>query len=266
VARIDASARIADGARLGADVEVGPFCVIGPKAVIGDGCRLIANVFVTGRSEIGARTVIHPYASLGTPPQSIHYKGEDTRLVVGADCDIREHATMNIGTAGGRGETRIGHHGFFMVGAHVAHDCIVGNHVTFANNATLGGHVEIGDHVFIGGLSGVHQHVRVGEHAMIGGAIGLRQDVIPFGVIDNDGRLRGLNLVGLKRRGFSRDAIHALRAAYRMLFFGEGSPSERVEQMAQAFPEDTNVQRMAEFVRAAGKRRLVKPRELADDD
>ena len=264
--KIDSTARVADGVRIGAGVEIGPYCVIGPNAVLGDGCRLIAHVYVDGRTTIGPRTIVHPFASLGTPPQSVHYKGEASRLSIGADCVIREHVTMNTGTTGGHMETRVGDRGFFMVGAHVGHDCTVGDDVVFANNATLGGHCSIGNFVFIGGLSAVHQFVRVGEHAVIGGVVGLRHDVIPFAAVDSGGRLGGLNLVGLKRRGFSREAIHALRRAYRMLFFGEGTLAGRVETVVKAYAGDANVMRIVEFVRAAGKRRMVTPRGLADGD
>jgi UDP-N-acetylglucosamine acyltransferase len=267
VSRIDSTARVADGARLGAGVEIGPYCVIGPEVTLGEGCRLLAHVYVGGSTSIGSRTIVYPFASLGTPPQSVHYKGEASRLTIGADCMIREHVTMNIGTAGGHMETRVGDRCFLMVGAHVGHDCILGNDVIFANNATLGGHCTIGEHVFFGGLSAAHQFVRIGEQAVIGGMTGVEFDVIPFGAaLGARAELAGLNLVGLKRRGFSREAIHALRRAYRMLFFGEGALSERVEQVAKAFAGDRNVQRVVEFIRAGGKRRLTLPRELSDDD
>lgn len=265
-ASIDATARIADGARLGADVEVGPYCTVGAGAVLGDGCRLIGHVHIAGATEIGARTVIYPFASLGTPPQSVHYKGEATRLSIGADCLIREGVTMNIGTAGGLGETRVGDRCMFMVGAHVAHDCVVGNDVIFANNATLGGHCTVGDHVFFGGLSAAHQFVRIGEQAVIGGMTGLEYDVIPFGAaLGARAELGGLNLVGLKRRGFAREAIHALRGAYRAIFFGAGTLAERVERVAGEYKDDANVQKIIAFIRAGGKRRLTLPRAEGGD-
>jgi UDP-N-acetylglucosamine acyltransferase len=267
VAKIDPTARVADGACLGANVEIGPYCVIGPEAVVGDGCQLHAHVVVSGVTTIGARTIVYPFAALGTPPQSIHYRGERTKLVIGADCVVREGVTMNTGTANGRGETRVGDRCFLMTGAHVGHDCIVGSHVTFANNATLGGHAEIGEHVFLGGLCAVHQFNRVGEHAVVGGLVGVTEDVIPFGAaIGHRAELAGLNLVGLKRRGFSRDDIHSLRRAYRMLFFGEGALLQRVEAVAKEFAADRNVQRIVEFIRSAGKRRVALPRELSDDE
>ena len=260
-AKIDPTARVADGARLGAGVEIGPYCIVGPGAVIGDGCRLVAHVYVEGHTTIGARTKIYPFASLGTPPQSVHYKGEPTRLTIGADCLLREGVTMNIGTAGGTGETRVGDRCMFMVGSHIGHDCVVGNDVIFANNATLGGHCSVGDHVFFGGLSAAHQFVRIGEQAIIGGVTGVEFDVIPFGAaLGARAELGGLNVVGLKRRNFSREAIHSLRSAYRELFFGEGPLAERIDVVAEAYSGDANVQKIIGFIRAGGKRRLTLPR------
>ncbi len=227
---IDPTARIAPGARIGSDVEIGPYCVIGGDVTIGDRCRLMAHVHVTGHTTIGAETRIAPFASLGTAPQSVHYLGEPTRLVIGTRCDIREHVTMNIGTARDRGVTVVGSRCFFMVGAHVAHDCVVGDDVTFANNATLGGHVTIGNNVFIGGLSAVHQHGRVGEGAMLGGLSAIREDVIPFGLTKGTmGVLIGMNLVGLRRRKVDRAEIGALRRLYRILFLGEGLFADRLD-------------------------------------
>src|ERR1700674_2834815 len=201
MASIDPTARVASGAVIGADVEIGPFCVIGPNVVIGEGCRLVAQVHVAGHTTIGARTMIYPTASLGTPPQSKRYRGGATRLVVGADCDIREGVTMNLGTEDGGGVTTVGDRCFFMVQSHVAHDCVVGNDVVFANCVPLGGHCVIADRVVIGELSAVHQYTRVGPYAMIGALSGVRADVIPFGLVSGDfARLAGLNIVGLKRR------------------------------------------------------------------
>jgi UDP-N-acetylglucosamine acyltransferase len=214
MATIDPSARIETGAVIAQDAFIGPYCVIGANVTIGDSCRLIAHVHVTGHTVIGARTVIYPFASLGTPPQSVRYRGGPTRLVVGADCEIREAVTMNIGTEDDRGETVVGDRCLFMAGAHVGHDCQVGNKVIFANNVALGGHVVVGDHVFFGGQAAVHQFVRIGEGAMIAGLSGIRADIIPFGyAIGQTARLTGLNVVGLRRRGHSRSDLHRLRRA-----------------------------------------------------
>jgi UDP-N-acetylglucosamine acyltransferase len=266
-AKIDPTARVADGARLGADVEIGPYCIVGAGVSLGDGCRLLAHVNLAGLTEIGARTVVYPFASLGTPPQSVHYKGEATRLTIGADCTIREHVTMNTGTAGGLGVSRVGDRCMFMVGAHVAHDCTVGSDAIFANNATLAGHCSVGDYVFFGGLSAAHQHVRIGEHAVIGGMTGVEFDVIPFGaVLGARAELGGLNIVGLKRRGFPREAIHRLRRAYKTIFFGPGSLAERVDGVEAEFKADANVQKIVAFIRAGVKRRLTLPRAGNGDE
>jgi len=261
---IDPTARIEGGAVIGAEVTIGPFCVIGPDVVIGDGCRLIASVHVTGHTTIGSRTVVYPFTSLGTPPQSAKYRGGPTRLNIGADCDIREGVTMNTGTEDDRGETRVGDRCLFMVGSHVGHDCVVGNHVTFANNATLAGHVVVGDGVFLGGEAAVHQFVRIGEGAMIAGVSGVTGDVIPFGfAIGMPGHLAGLNVVGLRRRGIARTDMHRLRRAYRCLFHGEGRFVERTDMISREFEDDQLVGRIVQFIREGGPRPLMKPRRGA---
>lgn len=257
---IDASARVAEGAEIGKDVTIGPFCIIGPNVVIGDGCRLVAHVHVAGHTAIGPRTVIYPFASLGTPPQSTRYRGGATRLVIGADCDLRESVTMNLGTEDGEGVTTVGDRGFFMANSHVAHDCRVGNDVVFANCATLGGHVEIGDGVVLGGLSAIHQFTRVGSFAMIGGMAGVRGDVIPFGLATGGyARLEGLNVVGLKRRKFAHDTIHALRRVYRKLFLDSGEFAARIDEAAREFAGDAAAMRMVTFVREGRHRPLCRP-------
>ncbi len=260
MALIDPTARVADGARLADDVEVGPYCIVGADVTLEAGVRLLAHVNVQGDTTLGARTQVYPFASLGTPPQSVHYKGERTSLVVGEDCTIREHATMNIGTAGGRGVTRVGRGCMLMTGAHVGHDCLVGDHVIFANNATLGGHVEVGDHVFLGGLSAVHQYCRIGAQVMVGGLSGIREDVIPFGyAIGQTANLVGLNVIGMKRRGFSRADLHAARAAYRDLFFGAGTFRERLDNLRARQEESSFIAALVAFVDAGGNRALCHP-------
>ena len=257
---IHASAVVDSGADIAADVVVGPYCVIGPHVAIAPGCRLVAHVHVTGCTAIGARTVVYPYASLGTPPQSVNYRGGPTRLVIGADCQIRESVTMNIGTEDGRGLTEVGDRGFFMAYSHVGHDCQVGHDVTMANAATLGGHCTIGDHVFMGGLSAVHQFTRIGSHAMIAGMTGLRADVIPFALaIGAIGRLGGLNLIGLKRAGFPRQTQHMIRQAYRRLFFSDGLFEARLEAVESELGRDPAVAQMVAFVRSGTARSLCRP-------
>jgi len=256
---IDPTARIASGAVIGRDVNIGPYCVIGPHVVIGDGCRLVSHVNVTGHTTIGDRTVIYPFASLGTPPQSVKYRGGPTRLTIGMDCEIREHVTMNTGTEDDGGLTSVGNKSMFMVGSHVGHDCKVGNNVIMANNAVLGGHVVVEDYVFMGGHSAAHQYVRIGESAMIAGVTGLGADVIPFGfAIGQRGELDGLNVIGMRRRGYSRADIHGLRQAYRALFLVRGHFKERVDAVELNFADDPVVTKVIAFIRAGGSRPLMK--------
>lgn len=269
MATIDSTARIEAGAKIGRDVSIGPYCVIGANVTIGDGCRLVAHVHLAGHTTIGARTVIYPFASLGTPPQSVKYRGGATRLVVGSDCDIREHVTMNIGTEDDGGVTEVGNKCFLMVASHVAHDCKIGNEVTIANNVMLAGHVEIGDFVVFGGGAAVRQFVRIGEGAMIVGLSGVRADVVPWGMAMGTplADLVGLNVVGMRRRGASKNEIHNYRAAYQELFFGEGVFGERLEKVASEHGKDLRIQKMIAFIRA-GKRPFtmaVRRAELGED-
>lgn len=266
---IDASARIEAGAAIGRDVSIGPYCTIGPHVTVGDGCRLLAHVNLTGHTTIGARTVIHPFASLGSPPQSFSYRGGPTKLVVGADCDIREAVTMSTGTEDGGGVTQVGDHCFFMVGSHVGHDCKVGSHVVFANNTVLGGHVTVGDHVVFGGGVAVRQFVRIGDGAMIVGLSGVRADLIPWGMALGSplADLVGLNVVGMRRLGLAKADIHRVRAAYQALFFGEGDFRARLDRVAAEHGEDAQVGKMIDFIRA-GKRpfTMAVKRNDADED
>jgi UDP-N-acetylglucosamine acyltransferase len=264
---IDSTARVAGTAAIGRDVTIGPYCVVGPDVMLGDGCRLIAHVHVAGRTSIGARTVVHPFASLGSPPQSVKYRGGATRLVVGADCDIRENVTMSIGTEDDRGLTEVGDRCFLMAGSHVAHDCVVGNDVVFANNAVLGGHVGVGDYTVFGGNAAVRQGVRIGEGTMIVGLAGVRADVIPFGCAQGaPANLVGVNVVGLRRRGVAREDIRRLRQAYQALFFGPGAFRERVEQVAGEFVDHPIVARVVAFIRAGGTRPLTMAVDRHGDD
>ena len=264
---IDATARVADGARLGADVEIGPYCTIGPRVELGDGVRLIAHVHVTGVTTIGERGVIYPFASLGTPPQSVHYRGGATRLVVGARCELREGVTMNTGTEDGGGLTSVGEGCFFMAGSHVAHDCQVGNSVTFANNAVIGGHVSIGDYAFLGGQAAVRQFARIGEGAMVAGLSGISQNLIPFGyALGQIADLVGLNVVGLRRRGATRPDLHRLRRTYRALFLDRGVFADRFNAVARDFADDPLAGKIIAFIRAGGKLPLMQPPGQRDGD
>ena len=261
MAKIHPTAIVEPGASIGADVAVGPYCCVGADVSLGDRVQLHSHVVVTGHTEIGDDTRVFPFASIGHPPQDLKYKGEPSTLVVGRNNVIREHVTMNPGTEGGGMVTRVGNGCLFMVGSHVAHDCKIGDHVIMANNATLGGHVEIGDFAILGGLSAVHQFVRIGRHAMIGGMSGVEQDVIPYGSVMGDrARLSGLNIVGLKRRGFSRENIHALRTAYRLLFAQEGAFAERLDDVVEMFEANETVMEIVSFMRAASSRGVCQPK------
>jgi UDP-N-acetylglucosamine acyltransferase len=260
VPRIDPTARVADGARLADDVEIGPYCIVGADVELRPGVRLLAHVNVAGHTVVGERTLVYPFASLGTPPQSFTYRGEPTRLVIGADCTIREGATMNIGTKDGRGVTEVGDRGTFMAYSHVGHDCVVGSDVVFANSATLGGHCVIGEHVYIGGLAAVHQFGRIGPHAMIAGVSGLRSDVIPFGMAAGVfARLRGVNLVGMKRRNLAATSIRAVRTAYRLLFLGKGEMARRLDTAETELGHDAAVAQIIAFIRGGRDRPLCLP-------
>jgi UDP-N-acetylglucosamine acyltransferase len=258
---IDATARVADGARIAEGVEIGPYCLVGPQVELERGVRLLAHVNVTGVTTIGSGTIVYPFSSLGTPPQSVQYRGGATRLVIGAHCDLRESVTMNTGTEDGGGVTRVGERCFFMVGSHVGHDCMVGNNVLFANNVVLGGHVSVGDYTVLGGHVAIHQYVRIGEGVMMAGMSAARDDVIPFGfVLGQTGALVGLNVVGLRRRGVTRAEMHRVRRAYRCLFFADGRLAERIEAVAREFADDPLVGKIIAFIRAGGKRPLMRPR------
>ena len=258
--RIHPTAIVSPGAQLGQDVEIGAFCTVGPQVQLGDGVRLVSHVVIEGATQVGAGTAVHPFAVLGGAPQHLAHKGEDTRLVIGERNIIREHVTMHAGTVGGGGVTTVGSDSLYMVGAHVAHDCVVGDRVTFANNATLGGHVVIGDFVFMGGLCAVHQFTRIGRYSFVGGGGVVTKDIIPYGSVwGNHAHLEGLNLVGLKRRGFSREAINALRAAYRLLFADEGTFQERLDDVAEAHADTPEVMEIVDFIRSEANRPLCLP-------
>lgn len=259
---IHPTAIIHEGAQLGEGVSIGPWCIVGPQAVLGDRVTLQASVVIEGHTEIGADCHVHPFAVLGGSPQHLAHKGEDTRLVVGERNQIREHVTMHTGTVKGGGVTTVGNDCLFMVGSHVAHDCVVGNNVVLANNASLGGHVKVGDFVFLGGLCGVHQFARIGRYSFVGGAAMVTKDVIPYGSVwGNHARLEGLNLVGLKRRGFSRDLILSLRTAYRMMFAPEGTFQERLDDVLENFSDIPQVFEIVQFIREDSNRPICLPVE-----
>lgn len=260
-AQVHATAIVEDGATLGAGVKIGPFCTVGPDVSLGEGVELVSHVAVAGVTRIGARCRVFPFASLGHAPQDLKYRGERTELEIGEDNQIREHVTMNPGTVTGAKITRVGSRCLFMMGTHVGHDCVVGDQVILANNATLAGHVTVGDFAFLGGLSAVHQFVRIGTQAMVGGMTGLERDLIPFGMAIGDrARLQGLNIVGLKRRGFDKPTIHALRAAYRDIFEGQGNLAARAEAVAETYADVEPAQTLINFITQDSSRSFCTPR------
>jgi UDP-N-acetylglucosamine acyltransferase len=252
---VDSAAVLAD------DVAVGPYCIVGGEVALGAGVRLISHVVVDGRTTIGEGTRIFPFASIGLEPQDLKYDGEASSLVIGRNNTIREYVTINPGTAGGGMMTRVGDHCLLMVGAHVAHDCQIGDHVIMANNATLGGHVVVEEYAILGGLSAVHQFVRIGRHAMVGGMSGVERDVIPYGQVMGDrARLTGLNIIGMQRRGFSRDDIQGLRNAYQFLFSDGGTLNDRVNEAAERFAGTGPVDDIIAFIRADSSRAICQPK------
>jgi len=260
-AQIHPAAIVEDGAVIGDKVQIGPYSVIGPEVRLGDGVRIEAHAVVAGQTTVGRGSHIFPFASIGMVPQDLKFGGERTTLEIGENVRIREHVTMNPGTEGGGGVTKVGDNCLFMVGCHVAHDCIVGSNVVAANNATMAGHVVVGDFVVLGGISAIHQFARIGAHAMVGGMTGVERDVIPYGsVTGNRAHLAGLNMVGMKRRGFDRPQIHALRAAYKAVFLSEdGALHERASALAATLPEEGAAREMVDFILAGGSRRFCVP-------
>lgn len=259
-AHIHPAALVEEGAEIGPGCRIGPFSVIGAQVRLAPGVEVKSHAVVTGRTEIGEDSVIFPFACVGEVPQDLKYRGEPTRLVVGARARIREGATLSIGTEGGGGVTRVGDDCLLMTGAHVGHDAQIGNGVILANQAAIAGHCILEDEVIIGGLSGVHQFVRIGRGAIIGAVTMVTHDVIPFGLVQGPrGQLDGLNLVGLKRRGLDRAEISALRAAYGQLAVGEGALQERAAQIA-AESDSPLVREMVGFILAQSDRSFLKPR------
>jgi UDP-N-acetylglucosamine acyltransferase len=259
---IDSTARVADGAVIGEGASIGPYCIIGPDVVIGSNCRLMSHVQVIGHTSIGDGCVISPFVVLGGAPQDLSYKGEPTRLEIGANCTIREGVSMNVGTVKGGGLTRVGERGYFMNNSHVGHDCFVGNDVIFATSATLGGHCEIGDFVYIGGMSAVHQFTRIGPQVMVGGVCGVRGDVIPFGLVNGQyAVLEGLNIIGMKRRKFTKQRLATVRAFYQKLFHGQGIFAERLQSVQPMGEDDPAIGEILAFIKDGKHRPLCLPAE-----
>jgi UDP-N-acetylglucosamine acyltransferase len=258
---------VASGATIGTGVRIGPWCHVGPDVVLEDGVTLISHVVVDGHSRIGAGAILYPFCTVGMAPQDLKYRDEPTRAEVGARTQIREHVTIHRGTVTGRGVTRVGSDCMLMAVAHVAHDCQIGDGVVVANNVTMGGHVSIGDYAVVGGAAAIHQYVRIGRAAMIGGVAGVEADVIPFGIVlGNRARLIGLNVIGLRRRGFERPQIQTLRAAFRVLFRGNGVFAERVARAHEQFGAEPLVSEVLAFIDAPGPRGLIRTAAVADDE
>ncbi|HEY4343289.1 MAG TPA: acyl-ACP--UDP-N-acetylglucosamine O-acyltransferase [Parvibaculum sp.] len=260
MADIHATAIVDPKAQLGAGVKVGPYCVIGPDVKLGEDSLLHSHVVIDGRTTIGPRAKIHPFASLGQPPQDLKYHGEASSLEIGADIMIREYVTMNTGTEGGGMVTRVGDNCTVLSSVHIGHDCQIGNGVILSSGALLAGHCRVDDHVIFGGGAAVHQFVRVGRNAFIGGASAVESDIIPFGlVVGNRASLMGLNLVGLKRHGFTRERINAMRDAYGQIFSSDGTMRDRVADVAERFADNTDVMEIVTFIQSASDRPLCLP-------
>ncbi|NRB16980.1 MAG: acyl-ACP--UDP-N-acetylglucosamine O-acyltransferase [Rhodobacteraceae bacterium] len=259
MSQIHSSAVIEEGAIIGRGCEIGPFCVVGADVVLGNQVVLKSHVVVTGNTEIGDETVVFSFAVLGDVPQDLKFKGEQSRTVIGKRNRIREHVTVNAGTDGGGGVTRIGDDGLFMAGCHIAHDAQIGDRVIVVNSAAVAGHCVLDDDVIIGGLSGIHQWVRIGKGAIIGAVTMVTNDVIPYGLVQAPrGGLDGLNLVGLKRRGVARSDITALRAAFQMLAQGEGTFQERARRLGDESESDY-VQEIVAFITGDSDRSFLTP-------
>ena len=257
---IHPSSVIEPGAQIGAGVRIGPFCYVSSEAVIGDGVELVGHVSVLSATTIGAGTRIYPMTTLGAPPQNTKHKGGRTTLVIGKNCTIRENVTMHTGTDTSRGATVVGDNGNFLAYSHIAHDCIVGDNCTFANGATLGGHCEVGDNVNIGGLTAVHQFVRVGDNAFLGGCSAVVGDVIPYAIaVGNRAKLRGFNIIGLKRSGMARSEIQTMRRAYRMIFDPAHPVSENVGKARAEFSGSPTVMKIVDFISTRDKRYYTVP-------
>jgi len=249
MAKIHETALVDPHAELDASVEVGAYSIIGPKVKVGKGTRIRSHVVVEGNTTLGEGNIIFQFASVGSVPQDLKYKGEDSQLIIGHHNTIREFVSLNPGTTGGGMETRIGNHNLLMMYCHIAHDCILGSHNIIANGATLGGHVGIEDYAIVGGLVGIHQFVKVGTSAILGAGSMVSKDIPPYCNATGDrARLRGLNLEGLRRRGFSRDQIEILKKVYRIIFQSGLRTKEALKKIRREFPKSAEVERLASFI------------------
>ena len=254
-AAIHPSAIVEDGARIGENVSVGPFCYVGPRVDLSDAVVLKTHVTVTGRTHIGSKTTVFSGAVLGEEPQNVHYKGEETDLWIGSECTIREGVTMHAGMPNAGGRTSVGDRSMFLAYSHVAHDCHIGDDVILSNNVMLGGHVIVGDRVIMGGGAAVHQFCRIGHHAFIGGLSACSLDVIPYGMLNgNPGILGGLNVIGMSRAGMDKAQIHTVRRAFKQIFHGEGTIRDNLEAVRPDYADLPFLADMFEFLDADSKR------------
>jgi UDP-N-acetylglucosamine acyltransferase len=258
VTSIHPTAIVAPGARIGQGVEIGPWSTVGPDVEIADGVKLISHVVVDGHTRIGAGSTLYPFCTLGLAPQDLKYKGDPTRVEVGERTLIREHVTVHRGTTEGGGVTRVGSDCMIMAVVHIAHDCQIGNGVIIANNVVMGGHVHIDDNAVIGGSSALHQFVHIGRAAMVGGVTGIGGDLVPFGMaIGNRGWLAGLNVIGLRRRGYNREQIMTVRRAFKEMFWSPGVFAERVEAVRARLGHDPLIAEILAFMASPGRRGLL---------
>ncbi|UYO01315.1 MAG: acyl-ACP--UDP-N-acetylglucosamine O-acyltransferase [Devosia sp.] len=261
------TAIVAEGATLGSGVRIGPYCIVGANVVLADDVELVSHAVIEGHTSIGKGTRVFPFASIGHQPQDLKYHGEDSRVEIGERCTIRESVTINPGTEAGGMVTRIGNDCLIMACAHVAHDAVLGNNVIMANYVGVAGHVHVGDNVIFGGTCVIHQRTRIGAYAFIGAQSMVDGDVIPFGMaVGNRANLTGLNLIGLKRHNFDRAAIHKLRAAYKAIFFGDGTLADRTEQVSQDYAGEELVQDVVRFISEKTDRPIMLPLTGQDDD
>ncbi|MBI2706909.1 MAG: acyl-ACP--UDP-N-acetylglucosamine O-acyltransferase [Proteobacteria bacterium] len=260
---IHPTAIVAEGAHLSEGVSIGAYSLIGPHVVLKENVIIHPHVMIEGRTTLGANTEVFPYAALGFAPQSARYKGEPSTLEIGEKCTIREHVTIHLGTEAGRMKTTVGNGCYIMIGSHIGHDCSIGNFVTMANNATLGGHVTVGDYANIGGLAAIHQFTRIGAYAMIAGTAGVNEDVMPFGMVMTvKSKLGGLNIIGMKRRGFERQDIHDLRNAYKLLSKEQtGTLEDRIQKIKALYGDCRTVKDLLTFIEEDPKRPLCLPAE-----
>ena len=258
---IHKSSIVHDNANVSSNVEIGPFCSIGENVNIGEKCKLHSHINIQGDVTIGPNTEIFPFASIGSVPQDLKYDGEETKVIIGSSCKIREYVTINKGTEGGGSITMIGDNCLMMIGTHIAHDCLIGNNVIFANHSTLAGHVILRDNVVVGALSAIHQFSKIGEGAMIGGMSGVTADVVPYStVVGNRAKLSGLNILGLKRRNINKEEISELRKVYKYIFHNnQDTLRERVINMKQKKFKEKTIQIFLEFLSEDSNRSFTLP-------